>query len=293
MEAARKLAGLGYKVTLIEKSDRLGGTLRFASLAYEPNERILEWLRREVKEAGVDVRLGTEATPDLLRKLGVRDVVVATGAIRGMPPIPGNDQDHVFSGDDMRRMMLGESSGELKRKTGLFTRLATKVGAATGATANLTLVRKATHAWMPLGDTIAIIGGELVGLELAEFLTERGRKVHVIEESPRMGKGLTLVRRMRLLAELAEHGVGLHAGAGAVSIGKDSVSFTDASGAAQTVPAENVIVARGAEGDLSLAAALEAAGFAVHSVGDATGVGYIEGAIRGAGEAVRAIAGAA
>ena len=37
-------------------------------------------------------------------------------------------------GDDMRRMMLGESSEELKRKTGLFTRLATKVGAATGAT---------------------------------------------------------------------------------------------------------------------------------------------------------------
>ncbi|MDE2620033.1 MAG: FAD-dependent oxidoreductase, partial [Sphingomonadales bacterium] len=203
MEAARKLAGLGYKVTLIEKSDRLGGTLRFASLAYEPNERILEWLRREVKEAGVEVRLGTVATPELLQSLGVRHVIVATGAVRGMPPIPGNDQDHVFSGDDMRRMMLGESSDDLKRKTGLFTRIATKVGAATGATANLALVRKATHTWMPLGDSIAIIGGELVGLELAEFLTERGRKVHVIEEAPRLGKGLTLVRRMRLLAELA------------------------------------------------------------------------------------------
>ena len=290
MEAARKLAGLGYKVTLIEKSDRLGGTLRFASLAYEPNERILEWLRREVKEAGVDVRLGTLATPELLQSLGVRHVIVATGAVRGMPPIPGNDQDHVFSGDDMRRMMLGESSDDLKRKTGLFTRIATKVGAATGATANLALVRKATHTWMPLGDSIAIIGGELVGLELAEFLTERGRKVHVIEEAPRLGKGLTLVRRMRLLAELAEHGVGLHGGATGVTIGKDSVTFTDAAGEVRTVPADNVIVARGAEGDLSLAEALAAAGFTVHSVGDARGVGYIEGAIRSAGEAVRAVA---
>ncbi|MDE2597559.1 MAG: FAD-dependent oxidoreductase [Sphingomonadales bacterium] len=290
MEAARKLAGLGYKVTLIEKSDRLGGTLRFASLAYEPNERILEWLRREVKDAGVDVRLSTAATPEVLRAIGARHVIVATGAIRGMPPIPGNEQDHVFSGDDMRRMIMGESSDELKRKTGLFTRLATKVGAATGATANLALVRKATHAWMPLADTIAIVGGELVGLELAEFLTERGRKVHVIEEGPRMGKGLTLVRRMRLLTELAEHGVGLHPGASAVTIGKESVLFVDETGSPQTVSAANVIVARGAEGDLSLAKALEAEGFVVHSVGDANGVGYIEGAIRGAGEAVRAVA---
>lgn len=273
MESARRLAALGHKVTLIEKSDRLGGTLRFASLAYEPNERILEWLRREVKEAGIDVRLSTVATPDLLRSIGADAVIVATGAIRDMPPIPGNDQDHVYSGDDMRRMMLGESSEELKRKTGLFTRIATKVGAATGATANLALVRKATHAWMPLADTVTIVGGELVGLELAEFLSERGRTVNVVEEAPRMGKGLTLVRRMRLMAELAEHGVGLHAGASDIVIGKDSVSFTDASGARQTVPAGNVVVAKGAHGDLSLAEALRAAGFEVHAIGDANGVG--------------------
>lgn len=292
MESARRLAALGHKVTLIEKSDRLGGTLRFASLAYEPNERILEWLRREVREAGVDLKLSTVATPDLLRSLGVDAVIVATGAIRGMPPITGSDQEHVFSGDDMRRMMLGESSDELKRKTGLFTRIATKVGAATGATANLALVRKATHAWMPLADTVTIIGGELVGLELAEFLTERGRTVHVIEEAPRMGKGLTLVRRMRLLAELAEHGVGLHGGASDIAIGADTVSFTDAAGARQSVPAGNVIVAKGAEGDLTLANSLREAGFRVEAIGDATGVGYIEGAMRGARVAVRALAAA-
>ncbi|MFM2370311.1 MAG: hypothetical protein RIS85_33 [Pseudomonadota bacterium] len=293
MESARRLAALGHKVTLLEKSDRLGGTLRFASLAYEPNERILEWLRREVKEAGVEVRLSTVATPELLRAMKVDAVIVATGATRGMPPIAGGDQDHVYSGDDMRRMMLGESSDELKRKTGLFTRLATKVGAATGATANLALVRKATHAWMPLADTVTIIGGELVGLELAEFLSERGRTVNVIEEAPRLGKGLTLVRRMRLLAELGEHGVGLHGGASGIEIGTDTVTFTDKSGVRQTVPGGNVIVAKGAEGDLSLADALRAQGFAVHAIGDATGVGYIEGAMRGARNAVRAVAQAA
>lgn len=291
MESARRLSALGHKVTLIERSDRLGGTLRFASLAYEANERLLNWLRQEVEESTADIRLGTEATPELLRSLGVDAVIVATGAIRGMPEIPGGDLPHVFSGDDMRRMMLGESSDELKRKTGLFTRIATKVGAATGATANLALVRKATHAWMPLGDNIAIIGGELVGIELAEFLHERGRKVQVIEEAPRLGKGLTLVRRMRILSELTEHGVGLHGGATAIAIGKDGVTFTDAEGQVRTVPADNVIVAKGAEGDLTLADNLKAAGFTIHAIGDATGVGYIEGAMAGALAAVKAVAG--
>jgi hypothetical protein len=58
------------------------------------------------------------------------------------------------------------------------------------------------------------------------------------------------------------------------------------------VPADTVIVAMGAEGDLSLAERLTAEGFTVYPIGDATGVGYIEGAMRGAAEAVRAIAGA-
>lgn len=290
MESARQLAALGHRVTLIEQSGRLGGTLRFASLAYEPNERILNWLQRETEDAGIIVRLSTIATPELLRNLNVDDVIVATGGVRGMPPIPGNDQDHVFSGDDMRRMMLGESAEELRRKTGLFTRIVIKVGAATGATANLALVRKATHTWMPLGSHIAIIGGELVGLELAEFLAERGRTVSVIDEAPRLGKGLTLVRRMRLLAELAEHGLGLHTGVSDIVIGKDAVTFVDSAGAPRSVPTDNVIVARGAEGDLSLAEALTAAGFTVHSIGDANNVGYIEGAIRGAADAVRKIA---
>lgn len=290
MEAARRLAALGHKVVLFERSDRLGGTLRFASLAYEPNERLLEWLRREVREAGIDVRLSTEANAKTLRAAGIKTVVVASGAVRGMPEIPGNDLPHVLSGDDLRGLMLGETSEAVKRKTGMMTRLAAKVGAATGATANLALVRKATHAWMPLGQRVAILGGELVGLELAEFLSERGRQVTVIEPSPRLGKGLTLVRRMRLIAELVEHGVVLHGGASAIAITADAVRFADAKGAEHSVPADTVIVAMGATGDLSLAERLSAEGFAVHAIGDARGVTYIEGAIYGAAAAVRAIA---
>ena len=289
MEAARRLALDGHEVVLFERGERLGGTLRFASIAYQPNERLLDWLEAQLEASAVEVRLNTAATADLLKQWKADDVVVATGARRSMPPIPGADLAHVYSGDDMRRLVLGESSQELERKTSLFTRLATKAGAATGLTGNLEFIRKATHAWMPLGKNVAIIGGELVGLELAEFLSERGRTVHIVDESSRFGAGLMLVRRMRILAELREHGVGLHAEAKDIRIEKGRVSFTDKDGAARSVDAEHVIVAKGASGDSRQADAFRAAGLRVHEVGDGTGVGYIEGAIRGAQRAVDAI----
>lgn len=287
MEAACRLADAGNRVTLLEKGARLGGTLRIASLAYPANERLLDWLIERVARSNIEVRLETTADEVLLRSLAPDAVIVATGARRDMPELPGNDLPHVFSGEDMRRMLLGENSDELKRKTGLMTRLATMVGAATGLTANLDFVRTATKAWMPLGEHVAIIGGELVGIELAEFLHERGRKVTVIEPAPRLGKGLLLVRRMRILAELKEHGVALHGGAKDIAIGADAVTFTNAAGDLQTVPADHVIVAMGAEADTALADRLRTAGFTVETVGDCNGVGYIEGAIRGGAEAAR------
>ena len=289
MEAARRLDSAGHEVILLERGVRLGGTLQFAGLAYEPNERLLNWLRRGIEASRVNVRLRTEATPELVASLRPDAVLVATGAVRDMPPIPGSHLDHVLSGDDLRNMMLGEQSAELKRKTGLATRLATRIGGITGATANLELVRKATHAWMPLGKQVAIIGGELVGLELAEFLMERGREVAVIGEAPKFGAGLTLVRRMRLITELAEHGVRMFPASSDIVIEPGAVQFTDGEGASQVVSADHVVVATGAHGDTSLAEALRAKGLDVRVFGDCTGVGYIEGAIRGAAEAVASL----
>jgi hypothetical protein len=93
---------------------------------------------------------------------------------------------------------------------------------------------------------------------------------------------------MRLLAELKEHGVALFPGARDIAIDADAVRFVAADGTATRAAADHVIVATGAHGDTSLADALSAAGLNVRAYGDATGVTYIEGAIRGAAEAVAA-----
>ena len=289
MAAARLLALAGREVILLERGSRLGGTLQFASLAYSPNERILRWLRREIAQLPVEVRLNTPATVESVKQLAPDLVIVATGARRDMPPIPGSDLPHVLSGDDLRRLMLGERSAELRRKIPPPARALAALGAAAGITARPSLTRRATHWWMPLGRRIAIIGGELVGLELAEFLLERGRQVAVFTETDRPGAGLPLVRRMRLLAELEEQGARLIPAAANIRIAADAVRYQDAEGAPRQTPADHIIIAQGAQPDAQLADALRAADLNVRAIGDCEGgVSYIEGALRGAADAVAA-----
>jgi len=289
MESARLLAEKGHEVTLFEASDRLGGTLQFASIAYEPNQRVLEWLKRQLSRSSVAVRIKTRATLESLRALQPDAVVVATGAVRSMPDIPGAGQDFVYSGDDMRKLVLGSDLEDIRAKTSDATRLLASLGAATGITRNLDAVRTISERWMPLGQRIVIIGGELVGLELAEYLGHRGRSVTVLEESPKFGRGLRVVRRFRVLEECRGAGVAMIANAANIEIGDHKVSYENANGQRRAVAADHVIVAKGAHGETSFADSLESAGFKVFKVGDCNGVGYIEGAMRDAALAAQAI----
>ncbi len=284
MEVARRLAARGFRVSLLEAGSRLGGTLQFASIAYEPNERLLHWLRRQIKASAVEVHLNTRADTQRLQQMHVDEVIVATGAKRELPPIPGSDRDFVFSGDEMRALVMAEDYPGLEHKTDALTRALVRAGAMTGVTGHPGLVRMASKVWLPMAKQVCIIGSELVGLELAEFLSERGRQVTVIDGGTDVGKGLYLVRRLRLLDELKHLGVNLIRQAEDIAIGEATVSYTNFRGQQRTIATEQVIVARGATGDAALADQLKAAGLTVHSIGDCTGVGYIEGAMESAAE---------
>ena len=290
MEAARRAAANGHRVTLIEATGGLGGTARFASIAYAPNQGIVDWLKREIAaQANVTVRLNMRATPELLREIALDEVIVATGARRELPPIPGADRDNVFSGDEMRSLMLAQDLDQLNGKIDGKTRLMMRAGKLTGLTARPGFVRTASDYWMPFGKQVVIIGGELVGLELAEFLAKRGRRIVVIDEAPRMGAGLQVVRRWRVLDELKHLDVKLLPGVADIAIGDRTVSYVNGFGQRRTVGADQVIIAKGAQGDTRLADMLRDAGFDVRSIGDANGVGYIEGAMQDAADAVVAI----
>lgn len=83
MRAAVELATDGHAVTLLERSDALGGQLRLARRVpgRESVGLLVDDLERDLVAVGVDVRLGVEATAETLRGLGADGIVVATGAV--------------------------------------------------------------------------------------------------------------------------------------------------------------------------------------------------------------------
>ena len=277
-EAARVAALRGHNVTLLEKASQLGGTLRFASLVYEPNERLLRWLGRQVEQAGVDVRLETEATPDFVRGLAPDVLLLALGARRAAPEIPGIDADHVFDGDDLRALLTGEGAEQASGKLSLAGRLAVRAGRVAGVTSDPSKLRQASKAYMPVGNKVCVIGGGLVGCELAEFLAERGRRVTVLEESDTLAREMALPRRWRVLEDLRREGVELVKSVQISEIGSKSV-FYQAEGEEREVTAETVIVATGLHANEELAARFQGLAERVEILGDCSGVSYIEGAI--------------
>lgn len=288
MEAARRFSELGGKVSLYEQSPDLGGTARIAALAYEPNGRLIHWQEGELQRLGVSVHKNTRVTPELLQQQSFDHVIVATGARREAPHIPGKNLPHVFDGEEMRGLLLGGDNRGAK-KLGLLSRLMVKIGHVLGATRSVALVRAFSHLWMPVGERVVIVGGGLVGIELAEFLVERRRKVTVLEPDKTLAPELSIVRRARVLHELEAHGCTLVRKANDITCERYGVRYAEREGEC-FAPADTVILALGAEGDETLAMQLQDTGMDVSVVGDAAHVGYIDGAIHSARSVVNQLA---
>jgi 2,4-dienoyl-CoA reductase-like NADH-dependent reductase (Old Yellow Enzyme family) len=83
MRAAVELASDGHAVTLLERTAHLGGQLRLAGAVpgRDSIHLLIDDLRRDLAAAGVQVRLGVNATAELLRQGQPEGIVIATGAI--------------------------------------------------------------------------------------------------------------------------------------------------------------------------------------------------------------------
>lgn len=88
LKAAESAAMRGHQVTLFERKKTLGGQVALAASAPGHAEwgEIVRHLEARVGQLGVEVRLGAEATPELIRAEGPEAVVLATGALPGAPP---------------------------------------------------------------------------------------------------------------------------------------------------------------------------------------------------------------
>ncbi len=128
MAAAIYAAQLGHVPTIFEKSDHLGGKLVPASTASFKYDlrRFLDYQIHMVNKLLVEVRLDTEATPEMIRKEGFDAVLAAVGADAFLPPIPGIHGKNVRIAEECYDKMgeLGENivligGGEIGCETAL------------------------------------------------------------------------------------------------------------------------------------------------------------------------------
>lgn len=97
--AAITAAERGHKVTLLEKSDALGGNLKIMECEPKKHDMVLyrDYLVRQLKKNGVEVRLNTPATKELIQSMKADAVICAVGSNIMIPPVKGIDRDKVLT----------------------------------------------------------------------------------------------------------------------------------------------------------------------------------------------------
>jgi len=102
MKAAITAAERGHEVILIEKEKELGGIIKIAqySKLKIDLQNYKNYLVNKTINSAITIKLNTEATPDMVRKLNPDAIIVAVGSKVRKPPIPGIDLPIVLNALD-------------------------------------------------------------------------------------------------------------------------------------------------------------------------------------------------
>ena len=169
MEAAIFLADRGHQVTLAEKSDELGGAIKFAR--HVSFKKALEQLRRvlirRVEKREIEVLMNTEITPEKAIELAPDVIVAAIGAEPIIPNIPGMDGPNTIMAIGMH-----DRADEI-------------------------------------GENVVILGGGLVGCEEAIYLAEKGHRVTIIEMKPEFCRDAPFLHHEAVHIEMEKYGIKL------------------------------------------------------------------------------------
>ena len=120
MMAAKTLAERGCKVTLMDRGSTLGGTVNQAKAPplKERMEWVMDYYRAAFEKLGVEVRLNTEATADLVAEMQPDAVIVGTGSKSVVPAkIPGITGSNVYT---VEQVLSGKADLSGKKVTMLI-----------------------------------------------------------------------------------------------------------------------------------------------------------------------------
>ena len=238
MMAAQTLRAMGHRVSLYEKSHRLGGLLNDATVAsFKEYMRLyLQWDIRQTMQCGVEIHLDTEVTPELVEQVNPDAVIVASGSTYVHPNIPGIEMDKVKTVSDVENHRV------------------------------------------PVGENVVVCGGGIVGLECAVMLGMEGKKVAVIDQIPleKFADGMPVFNHIELNYQLEKYGVTLVGGQKITSFGETGVETVDTSGEKQTFAGDTYVLALGVKPDNRLAQQLLSAyAEGVYVVGDCVSTGRL------------------
>lgn len=226
LEAARVAASRGHQVALYEKSESLGGQLALA--AVPPG-------KSEIKDL---VAYFTHQ----MRKLGVQ---VNLGQEVAAETVSRERPDVVIVATGARPIIPAMPG----------------VQGQNVVTAHDVLAGRAET-----GERVVVVGGGQVGIETAEFLAEKGKKVTILEMLDKLGPDLGVTVRWIVLRRMAERGIKALTGARVRKITSRGVTY-EKDGASQSLEAHTVVLAVGAQAERRLLEELENK-VEVYSVGD-------------------------
>jgi NADPH-dependent 2,4-dienoyl-CoA reductase/sulfur reductase-like enzyme len=244
MEAAVVAAKRGHEVTLYEKSDALGGTLRkIENVSFKwPHRDFKNYLIRQVAKWGVIVRLNTEAIPEMLQGEKYDAVLAAVGSEPVIPPISGVDGKNVVFAPDI----YGSEDA--------------------------------------MEDNVVVIGGGEVGVETGMHLAEKGHRVTVLEMGDMLAPSAVPIHYYTMLREAWEKLPNFKyvLNARATAITGDSVIYKDENGQEHTVRAGSAVIAVGMKPKSDLAMGFYSAGYRFFMIGDCHVAGNVQKAMRSA-----------
>jgi len=261
LETARVAALRGHKVTLLEKAKILGGLMNPYSVLLgeckEDLQKMVRYYAAQLRKLGVETKLGTEATRESVAALSADVVVVAAGGAHDIPAIPGIDGGNVLTG----KTLFGRLQDYLED---------------TGSV----VMEKLDKNYVPVGDSVVIIGGNVEGVRTAEFLVKRGVKASIVEAGDVVGEGIPMnLVRPQVLDWLYRNDAATITEATVKEITASGLVCTDKDGNDQAIDVATVITALPVKADDTLYTALKDSAPEVYNIGDGSKPGLIENAV--------------